>query len=589
MRLALLAVMCYSPVLAQDTLRALAAKIDESARLETPMLGLDTRVRAAQRLRVQAPEVARQLLDHAMPAVQGSRDPGYAGYRLFKQYAVIDPDVARKHADALASRTWAYSAAYSALIDEATDRRDLVRAASLARGILASGEFRHGGIRETLRAIQRDNPAMAAELLKEVVAAFPVEKAAPRHVITLFQYLAEVPDVAFAVAHLATKKAFEAMARPDFRADDEQSEQTAVFKPGSFTSVETASSYETALFEAAAYLAVFDPVGWLKHVETLPAWKVSLYGLRRSALPGLIRSARYVGRAKPPRTPAGKPPDYFKMTFEQAREAMRSLPDEQRAWATRVLPYRRDITAEQRETAVAELLEDLPKARMQFDLARILFFDALNGKLEIPIPTMAEAYLSAARASAASENAYERAAFDRGEAHDAFLRVTDAVDKGKLTLARPDPSIESRRLLKLLDAEVLRTVDFKLPDTKGEERRLTDLRGRIVVLDFWATWCVPCREAIPALDKISREFGSKGVVVLGVDDEPVETIRKFMVRSDLSYETLLDPDRKVHDLFGVEGIPTTIIFDRAGNPVERVPLPHSEERLRAAIKRAGVD
>jgi thiol-disulfide isomerase/thioredoxin len=86
---------------------------------------------------------------------------------------------------------------------------------------------------------------------------------------------------------------------------------------------------------------------------------------------------------------------------------------------------------------------------------------------------------------------------------------------------------------------------------------------------IWATWCPPCRDALPAIEKIHREWNGKGVDVLGVDEEPAATIRSFTSNTSkhgITYPTLLDPDRKVRELFGVDGngqgIPLTVVFDR---------------------------
>jgi peroxiredoxin len=83
---------------------------------------------------------------------------------------------------------------------------------------------------------------------------------------------------------------------------------------------------------------------------------------------------------------------------------------------------------------------------------------------------------------------------------------------------------------------------------------------------IWATWCPPCRDALPAIKKIHREWNSKGVVVLGVHGKPAARIRSFTSTNGITYPTLLDPDRKAYELFGVDGngqgIPLTVGFDR---------------------------
>lgn len=144
----------------------------------------------------------------------------------------------------------------------------------------------------------------------------------------------------------------------------------------------------------------------------------------------------------------------------------------------------------------------------------------------------------------------------------------------------------------MLDRPAFEPADFSLTDYDGKTYRLADLKGKAVMIDFWATWCAPCREAIPTLEKIHREYREKGLVVLGIDDEPAKAIESFATKNGITYTTLLDADRKVHNLFGVDGnsqgIPMTVIFGRDGKFVDRVPYPHNEANFLATLKKAGL-
>jgi peroxiredoxin len=112
------------------------------------------------------------------------------------------------------------------------------------------------------------------------------------------------------------------------------------------------------------------------------------------------------------------------------------------------------------------------------------------------------------------------------------------------------------------------------------------------MIDFWATWCPPCRDALPALEKIQQQWRDRGLVMVGISDESSYVIQSFLAKNPLSYTMLLDPDRKVHNLFGQDGngqgIPLTVVFDRDGKFVDRVPYPHNEENFLAVLKRAGL-
>lgn len=93
--------------------------------------------------------------------------------------------------------------------------------------------------------------------------------------------------------------------------------------------------------------------------------------------------------------------------------------------------------------------------------------------------------------------------------------------------------------------------------------RLDALRGRVVVLDFWATWCGPCRAVMPELDRLSRQYHDRGLIVLGLTDERLETVRAHLARSPVSY-TIARDVRGTSRRYGVTAMPTLVVIDRAG-------------------------
>ena len=114
-------------------------------------------------------------------------------------------------------------------------------------------------------------------------------------------------------------------------------------------------------------------------------------------------------------------------------------------------------------------------------------------------------------------------------------------------------------------AFAIRTLDGKLV-------RLTELRGRPVVLDFWATWCVPCRATMPQLDTLQIRYRDQGLVVLGLalDDDAPHEVRRFAGRFGIRFPMAL-ADERVLDLYGpIRAIPTTYYIDRRGEIVRRV-------------------
>jgi peroxiredoxin len=107
--------------------------------------------------------------------------------------------------------------------------------------------------------------------------------------------------------------------------------------------------------------------------------------------------------------------------------------------------------------------------------------------------------------------------------------------------------------------------DFALRDLRGNEVRLSEFRGRTVLLTFWATWCGPCRLEMPAFEDRYQELKGDNFIVLGVNyDEPVEDVRIFRDELGLSFPLLLDPGGSVQRLYRIRGYPSSIFVDPQG-------------------------
>jgi peroxiredoxin/outer membrane lipoprotein-sorting protein len=133
--------------------------------------------------------------------------------------------------------------------------------------------------------------------------------------------------------------------------------------------------------------------------------------------------------------------------------------------------------------------------------------------------------------------------------------------------------------------------EFTLKDFAGNEVSLKDLRGKVVVLSFWATWCKPCIEEMPILEKLHRDFKDKGLVVLGINNEQPDTAREFLAKTGYTYPTLADTGREVHRQYQVEGIPQVVVIDKEGKVTAHFvgfSPESSETKLREAIKKAGI-
>jgi len=113
--------------------------------------------------------------------------------------------------------------------------------------------------------------------------------------------------------------------------------------------------------------------------------------------------------------------------------------------------------------------------------------------------------------------------------------------------------------------ELVEAPGFSLPDLTGKMIRLKDFRGKVVFLNFFATWCVPCREEMPAMDRLYRTYKDKGLVVLAVDiRERAKTVQAFTQELTLSFPALLDKDGSVAYTYSVRPVPATYLIGRDG-------------------------
>ena len=113
--------------------------------------------------------------------------------------------------------------------------------------------------------------------------------------------------------------------------------------------------------------------------------------------------------------------------------------------------------------------------------------------------------------------------------------------------------------------------DFSLKDLNGHPVSLTALRGHPVLLDFWATWCGPCRISIPEVDAFYQRHQSEGLRVVGIDmDDDPSDVYGFVKQYRMSYPVVLGANSPVAGNFGVEGLPTFVLIDPNGKVVQRI-------------------
>ncbi|WP_323813910.1 TlpA disulfide reductase family protein [Cellvibrio sp. NN19] len=107
--------------------------------------------------------------------------------------------------------------------------------------------------------------------------------------------------------------------------------------------------------------------------------------------------------------------------------------------------------------------------------------------------------------------------------------------------------------------------DFTLPSSAGDNVRLAELRGQVVMLNFWASWCGPCRKEMPLLDEMSKRYSAAGFVLYGVNVEEDNTDAKKLIKElGVTFPILWDTESKASSLYNVDAMPTTVMIDKKG-------------------------
>ena len=242
-------------------------------------------------------------------------------------------------------------------------------------------------------------------------------------------------------------------------------------------------------------------------------------------------------------------------------KGLRGVPDDKRAGVTKQIAL--DIQALTPDSAKVRLANGLANLATEGDFGHDTLQQVAN--------TLAQALREQ---PAQSEEPYsELAQLVRYE------HVNAALDSPKLTAA-----------LSKLEAEDQdrQQANFTLSDLQGKAWTLKDLRGHVVLVNFWATWCPPCRKEMPDLDALYEKFKGQGLIILAISDEESAKVTPFLSKHNVAYPILLDPGRKVNELFHVEGIPKTFIYDREGKLAAQSIDMRTRGQFLAMLKQAGL-
>lgn len=175
-----------------------------------------------------------------------------------------------------------------------------------------------------------------------------------------------------------------------------------------------------------------------------------------------------------------------------------------------------------------------------------------------------------------------------GEPNDAYVELTSLVRYEHMQANSDDPQFAEAMAKLEADDGRRQTADFTLSDLRGISWHLKDLKGKVVLVNFWATWCPPCRKEMPDLQALYDKYKDQGFVVLSISDEDAAKVGPFIAERKISYPVLLDPERKVHEEFIVEGIPKSFVYDREGKLVAQSIDMRTRSQFQGMLAQAGL-
>jgi peroxiredoxin len=251
---------------------------------------------------------------------------------------------------------------------------------------------------------------------------------------------------------------------------------------------------------------------------------------------------------------------------QDAIRSLRSLPTEERARTTKDLALR---------------IRELPPGRNKVVLALGLASRATEG--DFGRDTLQEVATTLADAVRESPFPAEK----NGPAAP-YVELAELMRYEHVEVTLNDPQMTAAVAKVHADDASRQKVDFTLQDLQGRQWTLRELRGKVVLVNFWATWCPPCRSEMPDLEALYQRFANQGLVVLAISDEESEKVRPFIDQYKFSFPVLLDRGHAVSDQFHVEGIPKSFVYDRDGRLVAQSIDMRTKRQFLEMLSRAGL-
>ena len=245
---------------------------------------------------------------------------------------------------------------------------------------------------------------------------------------------------------------------------------------------------------------------------------------------------------------------------------LRGVPDDQRGQVTREL---------------AQQIRQLPSSDNKLELA--VGLAGLSTEGDFGHDTLQE--VATTLADTLKENSPPA---ENGQPAYPYVELASLVRYEHVNATSDDPQFAKAMAKLEADDQPRANADFTLTDLNGHSWTLKSLRGKVVVVNFWATWCPPCRKELPDLEQLSERFKDQGLVVLALSDEDVTKVKPFVEQRNLTYPVLLDAGGRVAKEYDVEGIPKTFVYDREGKLVAQAIDMRTQKQFLEMLGKAGI-
>ncbi len=177
---------------------------------------------------------------------------------------------------------------------------------------------------------------------------------------------------------------------------------------------------------------------------------------------------------------------------------------------------------------------------------------------------------------------------EKGQPAEAYVELATLARYEHVQTTLDTPQFKAAMAKLQAQDEHRQHVDFTLTDLQGKNWKLSDLHGKVVLVNFWATWCPPCRKEMPDLNALYLRFKDQGFVILAISDEEAGKVQPFIAERNIAYPVMLDPGRKVNELFEVEGIPKSFVYNREGKLVAQSIDMRTQKQFLEMLGQAGL-